>query len=206
MKEKSAFQIVLTSILMPFLLCTCFAPEDFDVNINIDKNGKLKFSYNGLLVHLTARKAFVAKGEIDKKIEEEVMKFHQNFSKDKRFKTVTYVGGGQLKASYEYDGDLEGEFHFLNVDDNFFSIVPKSDRRVEFSCYRVRPSTAAGLAEAQVKIRGKVTVTTEARVLGHNAASAPEQPGAPGAYRWEIKAADDPTPYLLLQLAGPPGK
>jgi len=206
MKQRSALGIVLVSALMPFFLCTCFAPEDFDVNINIDKSGKLKFSYNGLLVHLNARKAFVEKGKIGKNEEDEVKRFHQNFLKNKLYKKVTYMAGGQFKVSYEYDGDLEEPFHFIGEDDNFFSIVAKSGNRVEIFCYRVRKSTAAGLAEAQVKIRGKCAVTTDARVLGHNAESAPGQPGAPGTYRWEIKSVDDPTPYLLLQLERPSGK
>lgn len=206
MKKWNLWGTILLAILIPFFLCTCLAPEDFEVNANIDKTGKLKFSYQGLLVHINARKNFLEKGEIPKADEDFIKKFQESITKDQRYKKVSYLGGGKFQVAYEYEGTVKEPFHFIVEEDNFFSIVPKSGNRVEVLCYQAGAATRAKLAEAQVQVRGRFTVTTDARVLAHNAEGAPGQAEAPGVYRWEIKSLEDPAPYLLLKLEKAPEK
>jgi hypothetical protein len=127
-------------------------------------------------------------------------KFEQEFLGSPNFKKAKYIGHGQFSVLYERSGTLDSPIYFLNKEIAIISISPIMDQQVEIKGIDLNQEHVEEIQALKMKLSGEVKVTTNAKVIEHNAHSAPKLFGIIGSYDWKIKSADDPAPYMLLQL------
>lgn len=180
-------------------LTSCFIPEDFNVKINLKKDGTYSLRYDGVLTHALIRGAAVA-GKQGAKEEEQAKNLVSEILKDKRFKSAKYLGEGRYRVSYLDEGALRADLHFLSRDVKYFSLLLKENKQVELTSFRLDAKDRAALSELKVNVRGTLHVTTDAQVVSHNAQETPKLGGLFGAYTWRLKSAEDPAASMVIQL------
>lgn len=199
---KKTFFVCMVA-LFSWLLSSCFIPENFKAHVTLHKNGIYTFTYEGILTYATARAAYV-KRQLGAKDEAEIKKLEKEFSKDSSYKKVTYLGGGQFKVVYEKKGKITAPFYFMGKDSKFFSIrrikVKNGDDLAEIKGFQTGVKERRELKEIDVKINGELKVETNSHVIKHNAKSTPGLFGLLSGYKWDIKSAADPAPYMLVNL------
>ncbi|HDO25048.1 MAG TPA: hypothetical protein ENG95_00200 [Nitrospirae bacterium] len=201
MKHGTSLLLVITLLLVTVFVSSCLFPEKFEAKININKNGTYSFVYDGILTYVLAKAAEVEQGKLSKKDEREIRKeLEKEFLKDPNFKKVKYIGHGQFKVLYKREGTLNSPMYFLSSDMNIISIIPLRDGKVEIKGMKLNRKDIRQLKELKMKIDGKLKVTTNAKVIKHNAKSTPKLFGLLGSYIWQIKSITDPAPYMLIQL------
>ena len=178
---------------------SCILPEKFEAKININKNGTFSFVYDGILTFVLARAAEVQQGKLSAKEEREIKQLEQDFLKDQNFKKVNYIGRGQFKVLYKREGTIESPVHFLNSETKIVSIT-KAQRQIEIKGMRLNKEAIEQLRALNMKVDGRLEVTTNAKVIKHNASSVPHFFGLLGSYTWQIKSVTDPAPYMSLQM------
>ena len=186
-----------------WLLLSCLVPENFKVNVVLHKDGTYTFTYEGILTHAMARAAYVRK-ELSAKDEAEIKKSEKEFAEDTSYKKAIYLGGGQFKVAYEKNGKTTTPFYFTDRDNNFFSIRrvknKNGDNLVEVKGFHAGKKEIRELQEIGIKISGELKIETDGRVIKHNAQSTPKFFGLLSGYKWDIKSAADPAPYMLVNL------
>jgi hypothetical protein len=58
----------------------------------------------------------------------------------------------------------------------------------------------AYLQKVNLRLEGKLAVTTNAKVIRHNADRSPWFPGLSKNYEWQFSLSPFPEPWMLLQL------
>lgn len=199
---KKAFLVCVVA-LFSWLLSSCFIPENFKAYVTLHKDGTYTFTYEGILTYATARAAYVKK-QLSAKDEAEIKKLEKELAKDSSFKKVAYLGAGQFKVAYEKQGKITTPFYFMGKDSGFFSIRrikgKNKDDLAEIKGFQAGEKERRELKEIDVKINGELKVETNGRVIKHNAKSTPGLFGLLSGYKWDIKSAADPAPYMLVNL------
>lgn len=189
---------------MAIILSSCLFPEKFEARINVNKDGTYSLTYDGILTWVLAKAAEVQQGKLSAKDEKEIKRLEQEFKKDPNYKKVSYLGHGQFQVLYERKGALSSPVYFINKESDFISILPgfkeKKVTGVFIKGMKVNDDVIVQLKQLGMKIDGRLEVTTNAKVLAHNAKDAPKLMGLLGAYVWEIKSVSDPEPFISLQL------
>ena len=199
-KPRKILFIVLTMVFLTCFISSCFFPEEFAAKITINKDGTYSLVYDGILTFVPAKAAEIQQGKLTSADEREIKKGEQEMLKDPKFKNVKYIGHGQFKVFYKDEGTLNTSIYFINQDQNIVSIVPTNDRKVQIRGMKLDRNDIEQLQKLEMKIDGQLEVTTDAKVIEHNARSAPSFFGLFGSYKWQIKSVNDPAPYMLIQL------
>lgn len=198
MKKRTNHFIVFTLLLIATLLTSCWLPEKFNAEIDINKDGSYTLIYDGILTFVMAKAAEIEQGKLSAKDEKDLKDLEKEFKEDKNFKKVKYLGHAQFKVLYEQKGTLNSPVYFLGKDMRILSIIPSSNNTVEIKGMKLDKSDIQQLNELKMKIDGELEVSTDAKILKHNAKSSPK---FFGGYKWKIKSIDDPAPYMTLELA-----
>lgn len=193
----------LKSCIILFLvifLSSCFFPEKFESRINIKKDGTYSLVYDGILTWVLVKAAEV-QGKLTAKDEKEIKGLEQKLKEDPNIKKVSYLGHGQFQLLYERKGTISSPVYFINSQDSrIISITPIKDKQVEIYGIKLNKNDLEQLKALNMTIDGRIEVTTDAKVISHNAAEEPKLMGFLGAYIWKIKSMDNPSPHMVIQL------
>jgi hypothetical protein len=192
-------------IILGFALSSCLFPEEFEVQIRINKDGTFTFTYEGILTFVLAKAEEVKKGKLSAKIENDLRKLEEEFKRDPRYKKVDYVGHAQYRVVFKDSGTLKNPYYFFEkseVQTNpiLISIIPKGGNMVEITGYRLDENIHKQLKALNMRLKGTLKVTTDGNVKQHNAKSTPSFFGFVGSYSWEIKSLEDPAPRMVIQF------
>ena len=183
----------LTAIfLIPFVLSSCFFPEEFESEVEIRKNGTFRFSYDGTLIFVPGRADDIA--------DKEIRELEHDLKKDKGFKEIEYMGHSKFKVIYEKEGSLDTPFYFVGRRLDLFAIYPKGGGLIEVRGVDLNERQIRELEELKLSIDGELTVKTDGKVIEHNANSTPSLFGLVGGYGWEIKSLHEPQPRILISI------
>lgn len=177
---------------MPLILLTgCLIPEKFDATISIAKDGSYKFRYDGTLAYALALEA-VNKNALAAKDEEGLKKLTEEFTKDKQFTKVEYLGKARYQVVVEKEGKPNEPYYFLSKDSKLISIIPQKDGTIAISAVKLDAKSIATLKAIGSKIEGTLSVTlgNGVKVISQNATTEPSLFGLMGAYKWQIKSPD----------------
>jgi hypothetical protein len=192
--------IVLITVLVCSLIClnSCLYPEKFNITINITKDGKYTFVYDGFFIDDSTREANI-KGQSPAEMKS-AKEIEEYLHKITFFKEIKYVGEGKFKVLYQQEGDAKSGLFFIDKDTRWVSIEPVVSDIFMLSASNIDENVEKVSKKLNFVIAGTIVVTTNAKVLGHNARTAPKFFGFVGNYTWEIKSAADPAPKMLLQI------
>jgi hypothetical protein len=192
--------IVLITVLVFSLIClnSCLYPEKFNIVINIAKDGKYSFVYDGFFIDDLTREASLKK---DSPTEQKYAKLiEDSLHKITYFKEIKYVGEGKFKVLYQQDGDAKAGMFFIGKDNRWISIEPVVADIFMISGSNIDEDVEKVSKKLNFPIEGTIVVTTNAKVLGHNARTEPKFFGWVGNYTWEIKSAADQALKMLIQI------
>ena len=195
--KRSSILIAITILLI--VVSSCLFPESFDSEITINMDGTYSFVYDGMLTIAAARETYIKGKRLSSKDEREIKEFEKDLLKHRSFKKVKYIGQGRFKVLCKHEGTLNSPFYFLNRELAFISIIPMSSNKLEIKGMKLTKDIMAKLTELKMKVDGEIKLTTDAKVIEHNAKSTPLL-GKFGSYKWQIKSLNDPAPYMVLQL------
>ena len=186
--------------LLPFILTACLFPEEFESDVEINRDGTFYFTYEGTLAFVPGVMEEYRRGKLSPKANEEMKGLEEELKKDGAFKKVEYVGHSRYEVRYEKTGSLDKPFYFLGNDMKLFSIIPKGDGVIEVKGVALGEKDISRLEALGLGIDGELTVETDGKVLEHNADSTPSLFGLVGGYEWEIESLEKPQPRILISI------
>lgn len=184
-------------------LSSCFYPEKFNATLNIDKSGSYSFVYDGTLVFL---KFDSEKDEplLTDQDPQKIKKLEEELKKDPNFQKVKYTGKDRFKVLYRREGVIEPNVktRLLDKSCRIISIRQITPGKILVKGANLDEVDMENLKKVNYRLQGKLTVTTNAKVIRHNADRSPWFPGFSKTYEWQFSLAPFPEPWMLLQLAG----
>jgi hypothetical protein len=199
--KRSMVFFGVTVLLPMLLLSSCFYPEVFNITLNIDKTGTYSFVFDGTLVFITMdqEKDEVLLRDQDLKRVQEVEGI---LKKNPHFQEIKYAGKGKFKVLYRQEGQItpNSRLKFLDEHCALLTIEPSEPGQVIIKGATLERDTLAYLKKLDFTLAGKLTVTTNARVIRHNADRSPWLFGLLGSYEWQVNLSPFPEPWMLLQL------
>jgi hypothetical protein len=199
--KRSLVLIGVTVLLSMLLLPSCFYPEVFNITLNIDKTGAYSFVFDGTLVSITMDQQKDESLLHDQDLER-ARELEGVLKKNTHFQEVKYAGKGRFKVLYRQEGAItsNSELKFLDGHCALLTIEPSEPGQVIIKGATLGKNTLEYLKKLDFTLAGKLTVTTNARVIRHNADRSPWLFGLLGSYAWQINLTPFPEPWMLLQL------
>jgi hypothetical protein len=200
MRKPFRIQLLFT-LIVALSLWACWIPENFDVKVNINKDGSYTFIYDGTLTFALALAA-AKDGKLSDKDEAGLQKEAGDLRRDPGFKKVEYQGKGRYKVYVEKSGKPGEPLYFISRDMAFFTILSKENHTVAVTAVRPKEKDIQQLNSIGAKMEGtlSVSVPSSLKVIKQNAESEPMFFGLFGAYKWQIRSPDA-NPEIVVQLS-----
>jgi hypothetical protein len=182
-------------VVLLLIVCSCVKEEpeigieNFDITIQINRNGTFAYKYDGVLV--------LDAGWFRPSTEEFVRKEEERASKDTAYKEFKYVGKNRFRVVFEATGPIEKRF-----ESNLVSLEQSPPGKV---LLKRNINTSAQYKDwcqkYVVQFSGTLTVKTDAEVISQNAQAPPWFAfWKSNTFVWKITSLDDPAPSMELQL------
>lgn len=199
--KRTLVPVGVIALISMLLLSSCFYPETFDTILHIEKNGAYSFVFDGTLVFISQDQQ---KDEMlfhDKDIEK-VKELEGILKKNKHFQEIKYIGKGRFKVLFRHEGVIAPNQELKFIDDHcaILRIESGEPGQVIVKGATLEKGARQYLKKSNVNLSGKLTITTNARVIRHNADRSPWLFGLLGSYEWHFSLSPFPEPWMLLQL------
>lgn len=201
MRKFGLFGAVAALLLA--VLAGCYVPNQFKSEIRIGRTGGYAMTYEGELIYAPLFEEISKGGLTPKDAAEKVAAVERDLTRDPAFKEIRNLGKGRFLVKYEQQGVLDGNQLISFVRRNAPIISIKSTENGMIAVYgaAIKPSDAQRLTQVGIDMAGEFRVTTDARVLEHNA-SAVRAYGPYTIYIWRIDNPLSPTPKLVIARDG----
>ena len=192
----------ILAVLAVVMLAGCYMPNRFEAGMQIRRDGKYAFTYEGELTSLQLLRK-LGMGEFDGDADgfrEYVAIFERDLRRDSGFQEVSYWRQAAFRARYLHEGDLDRDrsFNFVRLNSRFLGLKNMGDGRVELSGNRLPKAYQDALLEGGFDSRGTFRLWTDARVIDHNADTVEGQGLV--LYTWRIESMRQELPRMVLQL------
>lgn len=187
--------MVFILLLLSLSQSSCFVPEDFNVNIDIRKDGGYTFKYDGKLAYVMALAA-IQEGKLSKKDKEELKKMEKEMEKSSDdVKKFDYIGNGRYQTLVNKKGIKGEDYHFLSSEINIISIE-YDDETMQVKAFKINEKDIEQLRQLKAKVEGVLSVSVDKglKVSEHNADKV-----SGGLYQWRINKPDT-APKLIVRL------
>lgn len=189
---QNVFKLVITAF-SALLLAGCYAPENFNAQLDFDDDGSYTFHYKGNLAYVPLIVDMQKKNMSTDK-EKQVAQDHlAKIKKDGNVKSAEYIGKGRYKLEIEEKLKPGEKLNFMG----FFSVVHAKDGSIKVSTSEVKQKDKGSLESLGLNVNGtlSVSVPKNAKVLSSNADSTPTL--GIGDYKWNIKSLSDNANMVL---------
>ncbi len=178
-----------------------------DATVEINSDWTYTFEFSGVLTDYLTRTSRLEKGELSAEEQDSLKELESFLNSDHRFRKVTYLGEERYAVEFRETGVLQGETDFIGGDyfARILAITPKPDDHVliegvEFKDEAELEEAKRSLAKSGMDIDWHIRINTDAKVIAHNAQSAPWFFGLFGAYEWDIDSLDDTMPMMVIRM------
>jgi hypothetical protein len=145
-------------------------------------------------------------------------RFAANLMKQKGWRSVAYRGKGAFDVDYHFEGRLDQDFAFPLMPDSdlmipFITIRPRTDGSVKINAPAFTGKSGPFGARAKAmglpdkgsdgpasRAEGRFTVTTDAEILTNNSEDGPVTVQGRRQLHWDVDAASDRIPELMVKL------
>ncbi|CAA7617918.1 hypothetical protein [Magnetospirillum sp. UT-4] len=199
MKRIGHLARTLAALSLIMLLSSCYIPDKFRGELRISRFGDYALTYEGDLIFAPILHAY-AEGRITPENEEERHNnIYKDLVRDTAIKDLKKAGKGRFHVKYERQGRLAKVqlSSFLRRDARLISLKSNEDGTIIIDANGVKASDAQRMAELGIGMEGEFRITTDGKVMKHNATEV----RAFGAYQvfiWRIENALSPTPTLVF--------
>lgn len=179
------------------LLClqsACYLPEDFNVSINVKKDGSYTFNYEGRLVFALAL-ASMKEGKITKSDEKQLKEQEKELRQAPEIQKAKYVGKARYEVIAEKTGGAGEDYYFLSKEVSIFSITHPDDGTVRIESFELAEKDVSQIQALDVNVGGTLSIAVDKglKVLEHNADKV-----SAGLYQWRINNPGE-APKIVIQ-------
>lgn len=181
----------------------CYIPASFDAEIEIGRTGFYKMKFEGYMAETNLFNKVVTENISPEEEEERIGVLERDLTRDSSTKKFEYFKKGHFRIVWEKEGDIltSKMVSFLRRNENMLSIsYVKSKAQVTVQGTPISDVNAQRMVDAGLGMQGSLKVTTDARVISHNAAKVKDGEGRKKIYIWRIKSPFDPSPKLSFNL------
>jgi len=179
------------SLLLLALLVSssCYFPSDFKADLQIDRQGRYRFTYVGKLTDLSMAQR-LAKGELQGiDLQKRIAIAERDLRRDRAFKKIEYEEQARFSVAYQREGNIlvDKSFNFVRLNARFLTL--KYDRttgKITVEGGKPNEQHADALEEAGLRFNGTLRVWTNAQVEKHNSKKVRPQ-GKLTVYTWDIE-------------------
>jgi len=182
------------------LVASCYVPDDFLVEIRINRAGDYGITYSGTLTWAPLwsdiREGKLSQAEIAEKVES----IRRDLERYSEFTQVDDEGAGRFRVFYQGTGHIQGDetVYFLRSNARIIALISRADGVLVVRTHAITDDNRQRLLAAGLDSRGKMRVTTDRPVLSHNADARTEGPQGFVYYDWVIKGLNDEPPRIVL--------
>lgn len=190
-------------VLLTVVLSGCYVPGSFDAEIEIGRTGFYKMTFEGYMAETNLFNKVVRDKISAKEEAERVERLKTDLTRDRATKLFEYFKKGHFRIKSEKQGDIlkTKSVTFLRRNENILSInYVKSKALVTIQGTPISQINAQRIVDAGLGVQGSLKVTTDARVISHNAQKVKKGEGRKKIYLWRIKSPFDPSPKLSFNL------
>lgn len=177
---------------------SCYFPSDFTADLQIDQQGRYRFTYVGKLTDLSMAQR-MAKGELQGiDLQNRIAVAERDLQRDKGFKKIEYEEKARFDVSYQRDGYIVGErsFNFVRLNARFLTLkYNKNTGKITMEGGKPNENHANALEQAGLKFNGVLRVWTNAQVQRHNSKNVQPR-GRLIVYSWDIENVRQPVPVF----------
>ncbi len=189
---KQIYFFAILFIAISCILAGCFVPEKYDISINVNNNGRFDFRFDGTVAYVLALEKMALEG-LTREDEQDLKNDLEKEFKKEDFTQVKYKGKGRTQVHYEYSGQLDSSWTFMDtirISQDEFGVI-----NIETNGFNGR--TEKEINKLGLKLNGHVTITTNGEVIGHNGNN-PKGFFGKGRYKWRITSIKDPMPEMTV--------
>ncbi|GAA0569698.1 hypothetical protein [Caenispirillum bisanense] len=200
---RRALRALGAIVLVLPLLSGCYLPDRFQSEIRLARTGEYGVYYKGDLTWLPLVKDLREGRVTQAELPEKMAVLERDLARDGSFSTVRAIGPGAFTVEYNRIGKLARPDLVTFVRRNARIISLQTDEQGVVSMtasQAIKLIPPEAIEQAGLNSRGLLRVTTNARVLDHNADSV--RPGPQGfmLYDWKINGVRGQEPRLKAQL------
>ena len=183
-------------VLSCVLAAACFAPENFDATLAIDKRRHFQFTYDGTIAFGPALGQIKQAGRLSAAEELQMQAQTADIRKMKGIVSAMYVGNGRYKIEYREAGLLQsGRTLFLDL----IKFQSDANGGVRVIGQSMPADVQKQMSETGLALDGRIRLTSEIPVVEHNAESTPWFGGLFGAYKWHVTSRQLLIPTVVIR-------
>jgi len=185
------------------ILSGCYVPGSFDAEVEIGRTGFYKIKFEGYMAETNLFNKVVRDKISAREEKERVERLKTDLMRDTATKLFEYFKKGHFRIKWEKQGDIlkSKSVTFLRRNENILSInYVKSKSLVTIQGTPISKINAQRMVDSGLGMQGSLTVTTDARVISHNAQKVKKGKDRKKIYTWRIKSPFDPSPKLTFNL------
>ncbi|KAA5604592.1 hypothetical protein F1188_15380 [Roseospira marina] len=195
-----ALRALAAVLLVIPLVASCYVPDDFLVEVRINRDGAFGLTYKGTLTWAPLwsdiREGKLSEAEIAEKVEN----IRTDLTRYPGFQSVEHEGSGRFRVFYQTTGHVEGDesYYFLRSNARVIAIISRADGLMIVRTHGLTDANKERLLAAGMDTRGKMRVATNASVLQHNAQDIQSGPNGFVYYDWVVRHVTDEAPRIVL--------
>ena len=187
-------------LLLIATLSSCYIPEAFTATLNIGKDYRYLFEYDGVVAFGPALGEIAKKGSLSATDETQLRQSTTStFKQEDGFDRATYQGKARWKVHFKKAGTIGTKTDLFGESLPIVTLRRQNDGGVTLEGMTVDTKIAQELMSVHFVIDGKLNVTTDMKVVRHNATETPQLLGLIGHYGWSISSAHLTAPAMTLQ-------
>ncbi len=193
----------LLAALLSVPLSGCYVPASFDAEIEIGRSGFYKIKFDGYMAETNLFNKVVKDFISPAEEKERVARLKTDLMRDSATKEFKYLEKGHFKILWEKEGDIlkSKMASFLRRNENLLSIsYVKKKSLVSIQGTSISKVNAQRMVDSGLGLQGSINITTDAKVISHNATKVNDCEGRKKIYYWIITSPFDPSPKLSFNL------
>lgn len=171
------------------VLSGCYFPSDFTADLQIDRQGRYRFTYVGKLTDLSMAQR-LSRGDLKADdIPDRIAVSERDLRRDSAFKKIQYEEKARFDIAYQREGSIinERSFNFIRLNARFLTL--KYNRNTgDITVIGGKPNEnhANALEKAGLEFNGVFRIWTNVQPKNHNSKKVRTQ-GRLVVYSWDIK-------------------
>ena len=189
---------IATLLLILTAISGCYFPSDFTADLQIDRQGRYRFTYIGKLTDVSMAQQLGLGRLQGLGIQRRVAIAERDMRRDSAFKKIQYEENGRFDISYQREGYIinERSFDFVRLNSRFLTLkYNKNAGDITMIGGKPNKSQATQLEEAGLEFNGVLRVWTNAQPTKHNSKNVKPQ-GKLVVYTWDIKNVRQKVPLF----------
>ena len=179
----------------------CYFPSDFTADLQIDREGRYRFTYVGKLTDLSMAQR-LTRGELQGlEVQKRAEIAERDLRRDKSFKNILYEGEASFDVKYQREGYIviERSLNFIRPNSRFLTLkYNKNTGKITMIGGKPNKKHAETLEKAGLKFNGTLRVWTNAQPDKHNSKQV-EPRGRLIVHSWDINNTSQQAPIFRFK-------